>query len=355
MKDLQQRVDWDGWDAAHRSDYFAAFLFEGTTWDNVSADGADTEARYWRDVAAQRHQRGTNRGDMERAARMLVKHGGARLAVEFLAILAGDEAVDAGVVATLLEEAAFDPNDETDWSVAGYELTELLTFLEKRVDSIDITRIARLEFFFLPLLDQGPRLVLENVLAQDPAFFIEVLKWLYGAEGDEPSAASEETRGRSQRGFELLHRWSKAPGVSIDGTVDAAQLLAWIDRARTLAAQAGRAVIGDIEIGKMLSRLPSGLDGIWPHEGVRTAIETVRSVHLDEGFTVGTFNGRGVVVRSLDEGGVQERSLADTFRMHAEKLSVKWPRVARIARQIAQEYEFDGRREDSSVRLRDHR
>ena len=64
---------------------------------------------------------------------------------------------------------------------------------------------------------------------------------------------------------------------------------------------------------------------------------------------MGVHNARGVVTRSLDEGGAQERELSAKYRSWAERLVFDYPYVASILERIADGYERDAEREDSEV------
>ena len=64
------------------------------------------------------------------------------------------------------------------------------------------------------------------------------------------------------------------------------------------------------------------------------------------------YNARGVVSRSLDEGGAQERELSGQYRAWAERLVFDYPYVANILKRIAKGYDREAEREDSGVLAR---
>jgi hypothetical protein len=65
----------------------------------------------------------------------------------------------------------------------------------------------------------------------------------------------------------------------------------------------------------------------------------------------GIYNNRGVVSRSIGEGGAQEREISERYLDYARKLSDNWPRVARLMKKIADGYKLDARREDKRSEL----
>jgi hypothetical protein len=53
----------------------------------------------------------------------------------------------------------------------------------------------------------------------------------------------------------------------------------------------------------------------------------------------------------MDEGGDQERTLAETYRQHARAVSHSHPRLAAALEELASWYERDGQREDHRADL----
>lgn len=74
---------------------------------------------------------------------------------------------------------------------------------------------------------------------------------------------------------------------------------------------------------------------------------------IECGIEIGVSNKRGVLSRSLTEGGVQERRLAETYRGYADALNDGWPRTAAMLRRISETYASWARREDVEAELRE--
>ena len=73
---------------------------------------------------------------------------------------------------------------------------------------------------------------------------------------------------------------------------------------------------------------------------------------MRHGFQIGVVAKRGDTERAYDEGGGQERTLADTYRSYALALHNSHPNVAAALEELARWYESDGRREDIRAKLR---
>ena len=125
--------------------------------------------------------------------------------------------------------------------------------------------------------------------------------------------------------FRLLGEISRVPGADDDGCVDADALSQWVTEVRRLCEEHGRAAIGDQQIGQLLSRAPAEKDGPWPCRAVCEVLETITSQDIADGFRVGVYNSRGVVSRSLDEGGKQERELSARYMRVGGTVDLRLP------------------------------
>jgi hypothetical protein len=235
----------------------------------------------------------------------------------------------------------------------GYRVGTFLEILESN-GRLDRGRLAQIEWLFLPALSHGdrePRLLLAE-LAASPAFFAEVVSWVYRSEDvpnvedhhvDAEPTAEEVTRARL--GYELLGRWKRIPGVREDGSFDPEALKRWIGEARGACASVRRGGIGDDQIGRVLAHAPAGADGIWPIEPVRDLIENLANRDIEAAIEVGLLNNRGVTSRAPKGGGAQERDLAREYRDNASAVA-SWPRTAALLRRMAESYDQEGRRWD---------
>lgn len=140
------------------------------------------------------------------------------------------------------------------------------------------------------------------------------------------------------------------PGRDEKGKIDIEKLKAWVTELRSLCLKHGRAKIGDQTIGQILATAPVGEDGVWPCEPVRGVLEEIASQEIATGMGIGVYNLRGV--HSRDEGGKQERELAEKYRNWSRQLAFEYPYVANLVAQIATRYDRDAEREDSEEAVR---
>lgn len=74
---------------------------------------------------------------------------------------------------------------------------------------------------------------------------------------------------------------------------------------------------------------------------------------MERAIATGVFNKRGVVTKSIGEGGIQERQLAEIYRDYAIVLGDSYPRTAAMLRSIAEGYISDAHGEDIRAELED--
>jgi hypothetical protein len=292
--------------------------------------------------------------DSTRAATNLLRHGRPHAAVDLLALYASQGGPKPQIVVEALERAAqAKPSAEMNSTRWVHDTVRLLDYLETMGDFPE-TSLARLEWTYLPMLrHHRPAKLLHRQLARDPAFFAEIVCWVFRAEDEEQREITADERARATLGYRLLDSWHEVPGRQDDGTIDPRTLRSWINQARELLAARGRASIGDQRIGHALRHVPVGSDGAWPAEPVRDVIERTASRGLELGLEIEVHNSRGATWRSLTEGGRQEWELARRYHAAAKIVSDRWPRTAALLRRIAKAFEADAQREDKEAELRE--
>ncbi len=352
LKGLRSGELWNKWTPQQRADYYMSLPFVGHTWDALGNEEAEIQRLYWLSVGI------NGRGDLEpkdceRITLKLTEYGRLGTAVDFMALYRKKLLQSPKLVAEVLDRAIHGENTEkVNWGSLACEVGELLDVLETS-GKIGEDQLAQLEWYILPLLQNygRPPKILHKALTYDPVFFVEVLKWIYRAKGEEPSEPTEEQSIRASRGFDLLQSWGRPPGVDEDGSVDPEKLRSWINRALELAHANGRVDIASLHIGQVLANYPSGADGAWPHEALRDLIEDLGSEEIEAGIINGVRNSRGVVSRSIGEGGAQERAIVERYLNYVRILSDNWPRTSRLIKRIADSYESEARWEDGKAEL----
>ncbi|KZC15892.1 XRE family transcriptional regulator [Rhodanobacter sp. FW510-R12] len=330
------------------------------TWDQVAQIDGELEAAYWRLVPV--FWMDDNSEDVAYAIRMLIGVGRARHALP-LAAHGSKVHLPSELLIEVLQEAArqpFDSNgDSNEATMFQHYVAEILQLLDAR-DDADRNALITLEWNYLQVLEHSrrPAKALLKALSEDPSLFIMMLSAVYKASEEsgviEPEPEDpEQARAVATQAYRLLGLWNRIPGTREDGTIDADVLESWIKEARTLAKAAGREEIADSRIGNMLSASPMGADGNWPAEPVREMIDLFRSKPMIDGFRIGKSNRRGVTSRSPGDGGKLERIEAAKYRAWAKALSYEHPHTAKALDALADDYDWQARREDEEAERRD--
>ena len=150
-----------------------------------------------------------------------------------------------------------------------HEATELF----KRLDadaSFSKMEIAKLEWIYHVVLEDGSRPAqrLDEAIAADPSFFVDLLALCYPAEGaPQQTEFSESERNMAKQAYRVLNGWSVVPGTKADGEIDAEALSSWVAEALRLARENRRSGAAESKIGAILSRAPEKRGApAWPPE-----------------------------------------------------------------------------------------
>jgi len=332
-----------------------------TTLRTVESLGEEVNETFWRERYAYLRADEADTETQRRAVECFIAHGRAAAVIDMnrpllqrLGYSAAMTALDALI--EQMDRGGLPDNVGT----FHYDLQELFKWLRQQPEA-DQMAIAHREWALLPLLkeygSETSDLALHSLLASDPQFFIDVLCLLYKPRSPEPvegpAAVDEQARSRAHAAFDLLRSWTMPPGRGADGAVDSAVLNDWVEKARMLAAGRDRTEVADQEIGKVLYYLPSDpSDQAWPHLALRELLERIQSKNVESGLHVEAINSRGVVSRSLDEGGNQERELEAMWRARAAFLGSRWPRAKSVCVSLAEDFRSQAEREDNDVRKR---
>ena len=328
-----------------------------TTWAEIAMRSSDLAAAYWRTLSAYRIPRDA---DPTYAVDHLLAVGRSRDAVGWLGHNIKIKP-NGGLVIRAMHAAA-----KSDARTEGNEATMLqhwvgilLDYLEtdSEVAEQDVVGLEWIYFQVLRYSQRRPR-TLHRALARDPEFFAYLLKLIFLPAADsgivEPEVDDKaKAQSLATQAFQVLRDWAQVPGSDDQGVIDPVALEDWVKRARKLLAEAGRGEIGDSKIGEILSAAVREPDEPWPPKPAREVIELARSRALEQGFEVGVYNRRGVTVRMPQDGGGQERALAERYRRDSNTLRFDWPRTAACLDRIAATYDVDANREDLSAEQRD--
>lgn len=336
----------DTWTPEQRAAFLTNLPFRRSVWDIVESLDDPTVSAYWRTVAAWH----VEPDDLETAVRALLAHDRAGAAIDLIGVHVHGGDLCPSLAADALEVYVYGSADgRSDRRVTGSDLADLLSVVaESR--TVDEGRAARLEWALLPVLGigtPGPKLLVRE-LARDPGFFTEVVAIVFRAEGEKRDESEDVDFERIQRAYDLLKAWRGAPlpGIPDGGAFDAKAVRSWLTSARNLLADVKRESVGMETIGRVLSAVCAGDDGIWPHEGIRDLIEESCCDDLERGLRLGKLNSEGATWKDPAVGGDRERAIAAQFDAWAKGARARWGRTAAMLRRIRDSYSSRAEAED---------
>jgi hypothetical protein len=246
------------------------------------------------------------------------------------------------------------PEDQAAVQNSAYELQELVKALQEDT-TFDRTRLARIEWGLLPLLDKEwsdarPVTLLQEVEA-NPEFFVWLLTVTYRGDNEQPreNPLSEQELIQLRYAHKLLSGLDRLPGTDAKGAIDHAHLRQWTERARAAAATADRMTMCDHTLGETIARACQTAEGNWPPPEVAALVEEIATDSFLSGFTSGIHNSRGVFSRDPRAGGAPERALSERYRQLADYVRPESPKLAEAFLHVAAHYDHYARHEDEEA------
>jgi len=340
-----------GWPAER----FAAFLRvardDRLTWGLAEECGKEVESGYWHIVTPGLWR--TDPADRDFAATKLLE--AARPISALNTVINHLDDSNPALLLQALESALV--NGETDVKFPdSWHLEKLIERLEAW-DAMDQERLLQIEFQLAPAFhsDQTSALTaLTKAITTKPELFTELVCLIRRPETGESRSESQSSEGErraAENAGRLLHDCRRHPGTLDNGDIDSDACVRFVDEALALCRAKDRSTVGEQILGQILAHAPLGEDEIWPGPPARDILDRPELKEMRTGFETGTFNKRGVTTRSMDEGGKQERELADQFRRHANGLEATHPHLAESLERMARSYEFHAKREDDDAAL----
>jgi hypothetical protein len=336
------------WPAIKQAEWLRLLPSVPRTWQAVSELASEGQEYYWQLIP----YFFVEDEDTEQGAKFFLAHNHVTKAVELLGQrMYQDKPVSTELATEALERML---RERPSPPPSSHKIDTILEKLAEAADA-DRERVIKLEFALLPdayssNASKRTRLIYQELDA-NPDLFADLISRVYRAKGTEPRELSDEESDMNMASWRLLDAWRRVPGLDETGHINQQHLVAWVARVRELLAINDRQVIGDEQIGQLLSGSPVGTDGAWPHEAVRALLEEVSSPDVERGFMIGRFNSRGTTSRGPYDGGEQERELVKKYLEYAEKVKDTSYRTAEILRKMAQRYERDAIQEDNEASL----
>ena len=276
----------------------------------------------------------------------LLEHGCVAQAIELVALMLSSEQNPsvAHVVRVLLGLlAAVEHRDRC--IISGDVVNDLFIFLESAAP--DHSELPMLELLF-----SCHGFYLESLRAlyrhfgRNPDCFAELVISVESAEIDFDDSSNSVMRHGF---FEIVVFWQIIPGLQVDGSVDAAFLMGWVEAVRKRLVENVPVEKSELYLGYVLASSPNGADGMWPAEAVRSVIERMKSSDLERGISARCYNRDSRGTRQDYIGGVPEWRLVNKYRESSRFMRLRWPRTAALLSRLADDYEIEARQEDTKA------
>ena len=324
--------------------------FNENTWEHVERMPEDLQKKYWGSVTP--FGKSEDPQFLGKIVDKLLEVDRPREALN--AVCFSLDKIDSRRILSLLYKVPVSHNKlSQEYHLDSHAVTEAFEILNSR-DDVLTDDIARLEFLYLRHI-YDPEFKtpnLEKKIEDSPKLFVQVLALAFRRkdEGEDPpewSVPDNQKGILANAAFSLLDKIKRIPGTDEEGVIDESRLKNWIKDVQVLCNKHARKEIGDQTVGQILSTCPAGDDGVWPCEPVRRVVEDIESEDIAIGMSIGVRNARGTTIRSIGDGGDQERELAAKYRDWSKKLSFEYPYVAKLLEEIAGQYDCDAQHWDT--------
>jgi hypothetical protein len=332
------QIKMSNWSLSQIGQFLAYLPFTTNAWERAARLLGDDQSQYWLKANANPYQA---ENDLEAAIDRLVEYGRANAAVECLERMLYDKrALDSQRVVRVLRAVLNSQGSARSMDV--HAVAQIIKGLQDdpHTNPDDLFQI---EWAFLPLLDRyqgvSPKL-LEQRLAEDPAFFCDVIRLVFRSEREDyPVEEPTELQANlATNAYRLLHGWRTPPGSQMDGTYNGEALTAWLENVKVTCRESGHLEVALTIVGQVLIYTPPDPDGFWIHHSAATALNSKDATKMRNGFGTGLYTSRGV--HYVDPTGQAERELAERFRVQAEEVEARgYHRLASSLRELAVSYD----------------
>lgn len=235
-------------------------------------------------------------------------------------------------------------NGEPINSNDSFHYIELIRGLQNdsNTNSDDLFKI---EWFFLPLLEKRDDIfpkTLEQKMAIDSSFFVEVIRYAYRSKKEEKLDVelSDNNQAIALNAYRLLNEWKTPPGINEEKLFFPEQFKEWILSAKEKCERSGHFDVALSHIGKVLFYSPPDTNGLWINRVIAKALNSKDAEKMREGYRIEVFNSRGAFF--IDPSGKPEKKLSENFRRKAEEVeNAGFYRFAATLKNIADYYEHD--------------
>lgn len=185
-------------------------------------------------------------------------------------------------------------------------------------------------------------------MALDPEFYVSIMKDVFVADNFDAAdqSSTPKQQNRSSISHRILMQNKRVPGEK-DGEIKQQLLDEWVDGMLAESHKQKLTKIVPSYIGRTLAHA-SEVDGIWPPLEAATTIERLQSEDIERAIIIERHNMRGVYMKSMFEGGDQERELAERYRKWAAA-NGKYPRTRSMLTVISEAWTKDAKQADEEA------
>lgn len=274
--------------------------------------------------------------------------------------------IDVYIICKILE-GLLENNDNGDneYLPIQYYFKEAFKLLHHS-NMIDYEKKVYLEFGYINILkeygniklaDYAPNL--SQYVFEHPEFFAKMIYFLYKRKDgvddfNQGNYTDEQVKNLRDKYFIIMYNLSLPNLNRAECKIEIEKLRNWIHQVRNLCQKSNRLEIADLQIGQILAYSPIDTeDNIFPCSPIRDIMEEIQSESMLNGANTGVYNSRGVVTKSLNEGGQKEYVLANQYQDWANQLKNTHPFVANyLLQKVADTYFYEAKRNDLEVEIR---
>lgn len=340
------RIDTAHWTPGQIGQFLSHMPFTTDTWARSARLLGEDESAYWSKASTLPFEGGT---DLELAVDKLLRYGRPLAALRCVhQTLHVTKRVDGQRTVRALISAL--SSSESVHGMDAYETVEIIKALQSDPNT-DVDNLFQVEWAYLPLLDRRTGTTaktLERRLADDAAFFCEVLRLLFKSEEEEPPTEErlEQAKSVASNAYRLLHDWRYPPGSREDGMYDGEALATWLAAVKQECADTGLSAFSMTMVGHALVYVPPDPDGLWIHRAAAAALNAKDAGDMRDGFRTELFNSRWVHL--VENGGHAESVPADKYRSQADAVDDSGYRyLAASLRELVGECEREAERVSS--------